>query len=84
MSPSKERSYLRSITYMGIAQAMAEQWGRTNPTLKGIMVCFHVFEYFFVHDIKFRGCKYCDLLERQDLISGYEIWTKVIIKPSIA
>ena len=27
MSPSKERSNLRSITYRGIAEAMAEQWG---------------------------------------------------------
>tara|TARA_R110000751_G_C13539652_1_gene454949 strand:- start:39 stop:605 length:567 start_codon:yes stop_codon:yes gene_type:complete len=27
MSPSKDRSKLRSITYYGIAEAMAEQWG---------------------------------------------------------
>ena len=27
MSPSKERSKLRSLTYTGIAKAMAEQWG---------------------------------------------------------
>ena len=27
MSPSKNRSKLRSITYQGIANAMAEQWG---------------------------------------------------------
>jgi len=27
MSPSKDRSKLRSITYQGIADAMAEQWG---------------------------------------------------------
>lgn len=28
MSPSKDRAKLRSKTYYGIAQAMAEQWGR--------------------------------------------------------
>lgn len=28
MPPSKDRSKLRSITYKGIAQAMADQWGR--------------------------------------------------------
>src|SRR5690606_25239012 len=27
MSPSKDRGHLRSITYQGIADAMAEQWG---------------------------------------------------------
>ena len=27
MSPSKDRAKLRSLTYMGIAKAMAEQWG---------------------------------------------------------
>ena len=27
MAPSKDRAYLRSITYQGIADAMAEQWG---------------------------------------------------------
>lgn len=27
MPPSKDRSKLRSITYLGIAKAMAEQWG---------------------------------------------------------
>jgi hypothetical protein len=27
MPPSKDRGYLRSITYSGIAQAMADQWG---------------------------------------------------------
>lgn len=27
MPPSKDRGYLRSITYQGIAEAMAEQWG---------------------------------------------------------
>lgn len=27
MSPSKDRGYLRSITYQGIADAMADQWG---------------------------------------------------------
>ena len=27
MPPSKDRGYLRSITYLGIAKAMAEQWG---------------------------------------------------------
>jgi hypothetical protein len=27
MPPSKDRSKLRSITYQGIADAMAEQWG---------------------------------------------------------
>lgn len=27
MGPSKDRGYLRSITYQGIADAMAEQWG---------------------------------------------------------
>lgn len=27
MGPSEERGYLRSITYQGIADAMAEQWG---------------------------------------------------------
>lgn len=27
MTPSKDRSKLRSITYMGIAEAMANQWG---------------------------------------------------------
>lgn len=27
MSPSKDRGYLRSITYSGLAKAMAEQWG---------------------------------------------------------
>lgn len=27
MPPSKNRGYLRSITYQGIADAMAEQWG---------------------------------------------------------
>ena len=27
MSPSKDRSKLRSLTYHGIAQAMADQWG---------------------------------------------------------
>lgn len=27
MSPSKDRSKLRSLTYQGIANAMAEQWG---------------------------------------------------------
>jgi hypothetical protein len=27
MPPSKERSKLRSKTYKGIAEAMAEQWG---------------------------------------------------------
>ena len=27
MSPSPERGYLRSITYQGIADAMADQWG---------------------------------------------------------
>jgi hypothetical protein len=27
MSPSKERAKLRSLTYQGIADAMAEQWG---------------------------------------------------------
>lgn len=27
MAPSKDRSLLRSITYDGIAEAMAEQWG---------------------------------------------------------
>lgn len=29
MQPSKERSRLRSITYPGIARAMATQWGKT-------------------------------------------------------
>jgi len=29
MPPSKDRSKLRSITYRGIAQAMAAQWGTT-------------------------------------------------------
>ena len=27
LSPSKDRPYLRSKTYKGIAQAMAQQWG---------------------------------------------------------
>lgn len=27
MAPSKDRGYLRSITYQGIADAMADQWG---------------------------------------------------------
>jgi hypothetical protein len=27
MPPSKDRGHLRSITYQGIANAMAEQWG---------------------------------------------------------
>jgi len=27
MPPSKDRSKLRGITYQGIADAMAEQWG---------------------------------------------------------
>jgi hypothetical protein len=27
MAPSKDRGYLRSLTYQGIANAMAEQWG---------------------------------------------------------
>ncbi len=26
MAPSKDRGYLRSITYEGLANAMAEQW----------------------------------------------------------
>ena len=30
MSPSKDRGRLRSITYRGIAEAMAEQWGRND------------------------------------------------------
>ncbi len=29
MSPSKDRAKLRSLTYQGIADAMAEQWGET-------------------------------------------------------
>lgn len=28
MSPSKNRGYLRSVTYSGIAEAMADQWGQ--------------------------------------------------------
>ncbi len=30
MPPSKDRGLLRSITYQGIAEAMAEQWGSDN------------------------------------------------------
>lgn len=30
MPPSKDRGMLRSITYQGIADAMAEQWGKLN------------------------------------------------------
>lgn len=32
MPPSANRGYLRSITYQGIAQAMAEQWGSITTT----------------------------------------------------
>lgn len=32
MSPGPERGRLRSITYPGVARAMAEQWGRTLVT----------------------------------------------------
>jgi hypothetical protein len=31
MSPSPDRPKLRSITYQGIADAMAQQWGTENP-----------------------------------------------------
>lgn len=31
MGPSPDRGLLRSKTYSGIAQAMADQWGKTEP-----------------------------------------------------
>ena len=41
MPPSEDRGRLRSLTYQGIAEAMAEQWGNTpippSPKGKGIL-----------------------------------------------
>lgn len=34
MSPSADRGKLRSITYKGIAEAMADQWGSLHPSQK--------------------------------------------------
>ncbi len=31
LSPSPDRAFLRSITYPGIADAMADQWGSKTP-----------------------------------------------------
>lgn len=40
LGPSKDRAYLRARTYLGIAKAMAEQWGilSPNPEIQTVLI----------------------------------------------
>jgi len=46
----------------------------------------HLWVIFFVHDIKFKSCKRCERLEREDDVAGHKINTiaGINIKDTIA